>query len=346
MGARCLHDCCGSPACAARAAGPACTRCNSTHLRRGVQQAEGADLGEAVVDDHRPRHAADLQGGGRGRAGGAASRCRRHRRRATTQGARPAAVGATGGVQQPREHGLARRTARCRRSSAQLQQTRPLLQLTPPRPSSPPSPALACCRSPLAPVVTSASPKMISSAARPPRAPTMRAKICGAGRAGCAAGGAQEWRGGSVGGWVGDSLRDGWRRGGKQPRRASRAAQPCAGGQLRGRAGAGAGAHLLLGDEGGVLAGDEPGEALGLAARDEGHLLHRVVAGGHAGAHSVAHLRGQGTGGPGQWFVLVGGQGWAPLYTRCTAARYVSWYTVQRAAVQLAGRGARGRGRG
>mmetsp|Transcript_26909 Transcript_26909/g.75210 ORF Transcript_26909/g.75210 Transcript_26909/m.75210 type:complete len:529 (-) Transcript_26909:76-1662(-) len=34
-----------------------------------------------------------------------------------------------------------------------------------------------CCRSPLAPVVTSASPKMTSSAARPPRAPTMRAKI-------------------------------------------------------------------------------------------------------------------------------------------------------------------------
>ena len=35
-----------------------------------------------------------------------------------------------------------------------------------------------CCRSPEAPVVTSASPKMTSSAARPPRAPTTRAKIC------------------------------------------------------------------------------------------------------------------------------------------------------------------------
>lgn len=38
--------------------------------------------------------------------------------------------------------------------------------------------ARTCCRSPEAPVVTSASPKMTSSAARPPRAPTMRAKIC------------------------------------------------------------------------------------------------------------------------------------------------------------------------
>ena len=37
---------------------------------------------------------------------------------------------------------------------------------------------VTCCKSLEAPVVTSVSPKMISSAARPPRAPTMRAKIC------------------------------------------------------------------------------------------------------------------------------------------------------------------------
>lgn len=37
--------------------------------------------------------------------------------------------------------------------------------------------AHTCCRSLLAPVVTSGSPNTISSAARPPRAPTMRAKI-------------------------------------------------------------------------------------------------------------------------------------------------------------------------
>ena len=37
---------------------------------------------------------------------------------------------------------------------------------------------LACCKSPDAPVVTSASPKMTSSAARPPSAPTRRAIIC------------------------------------------------------------------------------------------------------------------------------------------------------------------------
>ena len=35
-----------------------------------------------------------------------------------------------------------------------------------------------CWRSPEAPVVTSACPKITSSAARPPRAPTTRAKIC------------------------------------------------------------------------------------------------------------------------------------------------------------------------
>ena len=35
-----------------------------------------------------------------------------------------------------------------------------------------------CCKSPPAPVVTSASPKTISSAALPPNAPTTLAKIC------------------------------------------------------------------------------------------------------------------------------------------------------------------------
>lgn len=33
----------------------------AAHLGRGVQQREGADLGEAVVDDHGARHVADLQ---------------------------------------------------------------------------------------------------------------------------------------------------------------------------------------------------------------------------------------------------------------------------------------------
>ena len=37
---------------------------------------------------------------------------------------------------------------------------------------------VTCCRSDEAPDVTSASPKTTSSAARPPSAPTMRAKIC------------------------------------------------------------------------------------------------------------------------------------------------------------------------
>eukprot|EP00890_Picochlorum_soloecismus_P004482 jgi/Picsp_1/5034/NSC_02397-R1_---NA--- len=37
---------------------------------------------------------------------------------------------------------------------------------------------VTCCKSLDAPVVTSASPKTTSSAARPPKAPTIRAKIC------------------------------------------------------------------------------------------------------------------------------------------------------------------------
>lgn len=46
---------CGPAHCTPVAAAPA------AHLGRGVQQREGTDLGEAVVDDHGARHVADLQ---------------------------------------------------------------------------------------------------------------------------------------------------------------------------------------------------------------------------------------------------------------------------------------------
>ena len=39
-----------------------------------------------------------------------------------------------------------------------------------------------------------------------------------------------------------------------------------------------AGKDLLLGQQSGVLAGDEPCQTLGLAARNECHLLHSVMA--------------------------------------------------------------------
>ena len=48
--------------------------------------------------------------------------------------------------------------------------------------------------------------------------------------------------------------------------------------------------NLLLADEGGVLAGDEPGETLRLAAGHEGDLLDGVVAGGEGAADGVANL--------------------------------------------------------
>mmetsp|Transcript_90632 Transcript_90632/g.151627 ORF Transcript_90632/g.151627 Transcript_90632/m.151627 type:complete len:774 (-) Transcript_90632:202-2523(-) len=51
-----------------------------------------------------------------------------------------------------------------------------------------------------------------------------------------------------------------------------------------------AGLHLALGDQRRVVAGDEPRQPAGLAAGDQGDLLHGVVPGGQGGAEGVPHL--------------------------------------------------------